>query len=38
MARYFVQVDLARLEDIKRSLAALKASAGVKPAEQILDY
>ncbi|GAJ05206.1 unnamed protein product, partial [marine sediment metagenome] len=38
MARYLVQVDLARLEDIKRSLAALKASAEVKPAGQILDY
>ncbi len=36
--KYLVQIDMARLEGIKRSLAALKASAGVKPAEQILDY
>ena len=36
--KYLVQIDLARLEDIKRSLAALKASAGVKPVGQVLDY
>lgn len=36
--KYLVQIDLARLQQIKQSLAALKASARVKPAGQIFDY
>lgn len=38
MGRYLVQVDLARLEEIKRNLAVLRASSQVKPIEQVMDY
>lgn len=36
--KYLVRIDLARLEEIKHSLAALRASGEVKPAGQIFDY
>lgn len=36
--KYLVQIDLARLQQIKQSLAALKASGQVKPIEQVMDY
>ncbi len=38
MARYLVQFVPARIDEVKRNLAALKASSGVKPIQQLMDY